>query len=235
MADVFRVLQNIFPAYLFPTIAALMIAGDGPFSTPGTRFFHILVCLGCPFIPLFLFLHVKSGVDEDGEEIPNISAYWLPEDKFRAPNCEENQFVNVWPFGFRVKSLDFSEVPDIRKRLTECIANISFLDYSSCYVAAYFIFVGILTSIYRAVGPCQEQDWPAIPLLLSWTLPILFFRIRKGKVVVKNPKKALKEVEGYIRVVDVDEHIGRDGGFRLPVNWTGCDCWGMDFQLNNIL
>ncbi|CAG8563179.1 6068_t:CDS:1 [Paraglomus brasilianum] len=213
MADIISILQNPIPLYLLGVIPALFVAGDAPFSTLTSKFLQILVCLGCPFTTLFYFVHVKSGVDDDGVEvIPDNAAYWPPKDKFqfRVPNRPENNIVNMWPFGSNVKSLDFADVPIIKTRLKECVTHISFLDYFTCILAGYFILVGIIIGIYRAVGPCQEQDWPAIPLLLSWTLPILILRVRKGKAVVREPSEALKLIPGHITLNDIDERIARD-------------------------
>ncbi|CAG8563163.1 6067_t:CDS:1 [Paraglomus brasilianum] len=188
------VLQNPIPLYLLGAIPALFVAGHAPFSTLTSKFLHILVCLGCPFTPLFYFLHVEAGVSQDG--VDNC-AYWLPAAKFEYRDGE-NGVVRRWPFGFKTKSLDFTRIPDIKARLAECLAKISFLDIFACFVSSYFIFVGIIIGIYRALGPCQEQDWPAIPLLLSWTLPILAVRVFKGKAVVKDPEEALEPIRGYI-------------------------------------
>ncbi|CAG8556817.1 11379_t:CDS:1 [Paraglomus brasilianum] len=212
MTDITTILQNPVSLYFLGVIPALFVVGDAPFSTLTSKILHILVCLGCPFTPLFYFLHIKTGVGEGGEVIPDSCAYWLPKDKFqfRVPNRPENNIVNIWPFGYKIKGLDFTNVPNIKTRLMECVTNVSFLDRFACFVSGYFIFVGIIIGIYRVVGPCQQQDWPAIPLLLTWTLPILVLRVLKGKVVVRDPREALKLVEGNIYLERLAEDKTRD-------------------------
>ncbi|CAG8730971.1 1340_t:CDS:1, partial [Cetraspora pellucida] len=41
--------------------------------------------------------------------------------------------------------------------------------------------------ISKAAGPCMDdkslEDWLYLPLLFIWTLPIIYIRIRKGRVV----------------------------------------------------
>ncbi|CAG8571744.1 15274_t:CDS:2 [Cetraspora pellucida] len=79
-----------------------------------------------------------------------------------------------------------------KAKLENWVANASLLDRLASLVSAYYILVGIFVGISKAAGPCMEdnslEDWPFIPLLFIWTLPIIYVRIRRGKVVYKLSK-----------------------------------------------
>ncbi|CAG8756201.1 29492_t:CDS:2, partial [Racocetra persica] len=69
------------------------------------------------------------------------------------------------------------------------VANASLLDRLASLASAYYILVGIFAGISKAAGPCMEdnslEDWPFIPLLFIWALPIIYVRISNGVVVYK--------------------------------------------------
>ncbi|CAG8482343.1 38189_t:CDS:2 [Gigaspora margarita] len=79
---------------------------------------------------------------------------------------------------------------EIQKRImNDWVTEASLLDRLSSLVSAYYILVGIFAGIFKAAGPCMSdsslQNWPYIPLLLIWTLPAIYVRIKNGKVVNK--------------------------------------------------
>ncbi|CAG8601402.1 6777_t:CDS:2 [Ambispora leptoticha] len=73
----------------------------------------------------------------------------------------------------------------------ECTANASVLERLSSLASLYYISIGIIAGISRALGPSFCEDWPYIPMALSWTLPAIFRRIVHGKLLVRDPRKKL--------------------------------------------
>ncbi|CAG8815170.1 13025_t:CDS:1, partial [Dentiscutata erythropus] len=72
--------------------------------------------------------------------------------------------------------------------LKDCVAEASLLDRFASFVSAYYIFVGIFIGIAGATQCIEDkQDWPYIPLLFIWNLPVIYFRIKYGLVVIKEP------------------------------------------------
>ncbi|CAG8570386.1 1135_t:CDS:1 [Paraglomus occultum] len=186
-AFVTHMLQNPVPTYLLGTLPAILTIGAAPFSSLKLKVSHIFICLASPFVGLFYFVNINFGEDGDDQDVVDACVYWL--------NC--NRFEGgIWPFGYRVQAIDArpnnQNVP-LPKALRSCIANASVLDRFASLASAYYIVVGIALGIYRAAGPCDIQEWPYIPLLLTWTLPAILIRIFKGKIVAKNPEEELNE------------------------------------------
>ncbi|RIB24389.1 hypothetical protein C2G38_2070119 [Gigaspora rosea] len=98
------------------------------------------------------------------------------------------------PFGHHSMKLKLNKSQ--KRILKDWIAEASLLDRLLLGVSAYYILVGIVAGISKAAGPCTDdkslQDWPYIPMLFIWTLPVIYVRIRKGKVVSKVLPKRLK-------------------------------------------
>ncbi|CAG8622495.1 2157_t:CDS:1, partial [Paraglomus occultum] len=224
-------LQNPVPLYCLGVIPAVFIIADSPFSTLTSKVWYTLACLSSPFTPLFYYVSVGSRTDTS---ILDKCCYWLPADKFEyvRPKANkksghnggksegqpgsngdiENQLdenerqsdpENIWPFAHENKRPNLD--PDTKTRLTECVANISFCERYLIVVSIYFIVVGMIVGIYRDVGKCQEQDWPAIPLLLCWALPALLIRLLRGKAVVRDPEIALQKLP-RISLIDVNNN-----------------------------
>ena len=67
----------------------------------------------------------------------------------------------------------------------------SILDRLSSAVSAYYILLGVMSGIFGAkIGPCMHDssyvEWPYIPyipILLIWTLPAVYVRVKTGLVV----------------------------------------------------
>ncbi|CAG8451765.1 5416_t:CDS:2 [Dentiscutata heterogama] len=68
-------------------------------------------------------------------------------------------------------------------------------------ISLYYIIIGALAGISRTTGSHVCEDWPYIPLLLSWTIPALWRRISSGNLVVKDPKVEFDN----IRITMVDD------------------------------
>ncbi|CAG8769610.1 15075_t:CDS:1, partial [Gigaspora rosea] len=104
---------------------------------------------------------------------------------------ENKNTLNIRPVGHHAIKIKPNETQD--GIIKDWIA---LLDRLSSLVSAYYILVGIFAGIFKAAGPCMSdsslQDWPYIPLLLIWTLPAIYVRIRNGKVVNKVLPKRLE-------------------------------------------
>ncbi|CAB4380530.1 unnamed protein product [Rhizophagus irregularis] len=86
---------------------------------------------------------------------------------------------------------------DVIKLLEECIAEASVLDRLSSLASAYYIFLGIITGLIKAMRigqPCPKEDWPYLPLALAWTLPAIYKRVYGGRMVVNDPRDRLKDM-----------------------------------------
>ncbi|CAG8614562.1 3046_t:CDS:1 [Paraglomus occultum] len=181
------ILQNPIPQYLLGVLPAILILGDSPFLTSLSKTLHVFICLGCPFAGLFYFLNINTNLNQNDVNIDSC-AYWLPADRF---------YGGRWPFGFHARRINCNS--DIRNILERCISVISTLDRCACLISLYFITIGIIVGIIRAIGPCYvQQDWPSIPLLLVWTFPALLVRLVQGKTVARNPIDELQNVEETI-------------------------------------
>src|ERR1044072_537051 len=120
--------------------------------------------------------------------------YWLNSDNFTMNvnvkgegDIESNnndQSIPFRPFGNFAMRKELTE--DQKRQLDECVAEASILERLSSLASAYYIFVGIFSGLFRAMGPCTVEDWPYIPLLFAWTLPVIYIRVTGGKVVFIN-------------------------------------------------
>ncbi|CAG8748958.1 25972_t:CDS:2, partial [Racocetra persica] len=118
-----------------------------------------------------------------------ICTYWLQLD------CFTQQDPPIRPFGHYARDIEPDENQD--ETLKFCVAEASVLDRLSLVVSVYYILIGTLAGIAKVVGPCMPdssyQDWPYIPLMLIWTLPIICIRIVNGNVVDRMASNPLNE------------------------------------------
>ncbi|CAG8516466.1 22351_t:CDS:2 [Racocetra persica] len=101
---------------------------------------------------------------------------------------------NIRPVGHHAKRLDPTyEQSEI---LNNWVAEASLLDRLA---SAYYILVCIFVGISKAAGPCMKdnslEDLPFILLLFIWTLPIIYVKIRNGKVVYKLSKRSFRDAK----------------------------------------
>src|SRR6185369_6130187 len=109
MADILSFLQTPVPLYLLSVLPAIFIAGEAPFRSLPSKIWHTLVCLGCPFTPLFYYIHIPSG--QENENFLDKCCYWLPAEKFEYRD-DEGRIIHMWPFAHERKSLDIN--PNIK-------------------------------------------------------------------------------------------------------------------------
>ncbi|CAG8500334.1 7087_t:CDS:1 [Ambispora gerdemannii] len=213
LAKVILKLQDPVPQYVLGCLPAIATIGAAPKKSFISKLFWVFRCLGCPFIGLFYTCNVK--IDE-------TTLYWLNKSCFKKvyEGNVEGQIVAEEeiphrPFGHHAMMVIHKNSTHsnpivlerlnecaasndtVLKRLDECVADASVLERLSSSFSAYYIFVGILAGITRVIGPRTCEDWPYIPLTLSWTLPAIYRRTVRGKLVVKDPER-LKNTVIYV-------------------------------------
>src|SRR5581483_1825648 len=152
------------------------------------KLFWILRCFGCPFVGLFYFCNIKN--DE------TMVAYWLTSDSF----VKNGKVIPRRPFGHH--AMELLPTSDQAIRIRHCIAEASILDRFSSLASAYYVFAGIVIGITRVIISCVHGDWPFISLALAWTVPAIYARIFRGKVVIKDPKNLLQDDRIEVRELD---------------------------------
>ncbi|CAG8648612.1 11317_t:CDS:1, partial [Racocetra persica] len=169
-----RNLQNPIPQYVLGTLPAIAILGTTPHSGLCAKLIWFARCLGCPFTGMFYFCNIGNIPSE-------MCAYWLSAEYFDF----EGNLIDYLPVGHHAMQLN--PTANQIAIINNWVAEASLLDRLSSLVSLYYIFVGIFAGISKAAGPCIEdkslQDWPYLPLLFIWTLPVIYVRIRNGRVV----------------------------------------------------
>ncbi|RIA96700.1 hypothetical protein C1645_815009 [Glomus cerebriforme] len=185
-------LQEPVPQYVLGCIPAIATMGAAPSSGLLNKLLWIFRCLGCPFTGLFYYCNINNNPIA-------MSAYWLDSDQFvKKENGNENveSKIKYRPVGHYAMDIasEKEQEENVVKLLRECIAESSVLDRLSSLASAYYIFVGILIGITKAInaGQCTGSDWPYLPLLLAWTLPAIYKRVFGGKMVVNDPSVILR-------------------------------------------
>src|SRR5204862_196099 len=84
-------------------------------------------------------------------------------------------------------------------------------------VSIYYIGVGVIAAISRAAGPHSCEDWPFIPLLLSWTFPAVFKRVISGTIVGKDPNNEFAPQNQPIVQVIVEPRNGTHKLFTVTL------------------
>ncbi|CAG8753568.1 17838_t:CDS:1, partial [Racocetra fulgida] len=163
------------------------IAGASPMNTFIEKLIWMLRCLGCPFMGVFYSVNI-GGKEE------SRCLYWLPVEYFITDEDKEPKYRPVGLYYMKPR-----ENQDIKVHVNRCTAKASVLERLSSVISMYYISVGILAGISRTTGSHTCEDWPYIPLLLTWTIPALIRRIASGNLVVKDPKVEFKGLT--IRIV----------------------------------
>ncbi|CAG8679154.1 5964_t:CDS:2, partial [Funneliformis mosseae] len=175
-----RKLQDPVPQYVIGCLPVIATIGAAPWESFVDKFIWLLRCLGCPFTGLFYVCCIKN--DET-----SLCIYWLPSECFITRGGKK---INYRPFG--VYAMDVMDVDqkDCRRWRHSTIS--------------YFL-VGVISGIVRVIGPsiCDE-DWPSIPIALSWTLPAIFRRTFLKYIVVKDPN--IKLGDQKVNVTNLDKH-----------------------------
>ncbi|CAG8459405.1 31248_t:CDS:2 [Racocetra persica] len=170
------------PQYVLGCFPAIAIVGAAPVEKFSEKFVWMIRCLGCPFIGIFYALIVGGSKE-------SRCLFWLPADYFTKK--KNNKKLKLRPFGIHTKILEDKKV--IEEYVNMCTAKASVLERLSPLISMYYIVIGILSGISRATGSTACEDWPYIPLLLSWTLPALWRRVYSGNLVVRDPKVEFSE------------------------------------------
>ncbi|CAG8737465.1 29325_t:CDS:1 [Gigaspora margarita] len=180
---VHRLLEPI-PQYVLGCIPAIAIVGASPTDKFSRKLIWVLRSLGCPFIGILYSVNV--GGNEQSRCL-----FWLPVDNF--VKGETNIKLRYRPIG--LYTMKPSDNQDIDEYVDRCTAKISVLERLSPVISLYYIIIGGLAGISRTTGSNVCDDWPYIPILLSWTIPALCRRIISGNLVVRDPKKEFRNIK----------------------------------------
>ncbi|GES81143.1 hypothetical protein GLOIN_2v1766067 [Rhizophagus clarus] len=169
--------------------------GTSPKERFTEKFTWVLRCLGCPFTGLLYSCNV-------GRNEVKLCTYWLPAEFFKSKGGENQQPQQLKhrPVGIYTMSVDVkqNDYDNIVKYSKQCIARASVLDRVSSLVSTYFILIGVIAAISRTAGLNDCEDWPFIPLLLSWTILAVLNRVFSGALVVKDPSNVFKSLDAQI-------------------------------------
>ncbi|CAG8737548.1 8085_t:CDS:2, partial [Acaulospora morrowiae] len=197
----------------------LGIMGESPADKLSEKLTWLLRCLGCPFTALFYSINI-------GSEEEYRCLYWLSSRKFFLVESEAtNKGGERQENGKEAQDSEEKAVPqDIKEGVTDekteqvsgkeveqpenkkeaepqeqSTARISVLEKGSAWISGYFILVGVLASISKAVGSVNCLDWPYIPSLFSWTFLAVYRRISSKYMVVREPNEIFGDlsVEQY--------------------------------------
>nr|CAG8606825.1 6566_t:CDS:1 [Entrophospora candida] len=202
------------PQYVLGSLSAIAILGATPVGGFREKIRWIFLCLGAPIEGLYYYCNVKN-------DAIIMSTYWLEYEHFYETNRQVKNGVTILNyrlFGWHTKQMELT--PKQEESMKGCVAGASILDRLSYMVSIYYIIVGILAGIIRAVGPCIKEEWPYIPLALAWTLPAIFKRVIGGSVVVHDPNE---RIDGQIIVTnstkDRRHNIIETGLFAMIAPW----------------
>ncbi|RIA85798.1 hypothetical protein C1645_781140 [Glomus cerebriforme] len=213
-----RSLQDPAPQYVLGCLPAIATIGAAPDNGLINKLLWIFRCLGCPFTGLFYSCNINS-------DPISMSTYWLASDQF-IKNGNKIPFRPVGHYSMEIAAKEQDEI--VIKLLNECIAESSVLDRLSSLASAYYIFVGVLAGITKAIriGPCTEEDWPYLPLALAWTLPAIYKRVFGGKMVVNDPRNTLRDMLIIVRELPHNKKSAQDAQvlitfvlFSLMIPW----------------
>src|SRR6185369_13097897 len=98
-----------------------------------------------------------------------------------------------------------------------CTTRASILERGSAFISLYFLLVGIIASI-SAITNIICEGWPYIPLILSWSIPALVWKIFKGTIVVKNPNVEFKRKKIYVDSGNNDDNNDEVKEVRIDNN-----------------
>ncbi|CAG8525349.1 2648_t:CDS:2 [Acaulospora colombiana] len=178
-------LQEPAPPYVVACLAAIATIGTTPYEGLMERLVWVLRCLGCPFVGIFYFFNIgwKNSQGKHKTKIA-MSAYWLKCDNFYEKKNGTIVPLRYRPFGYH--AMDLCPRNNQKLLLEECVSEATILDRFASVLSVYHIVMGIIAGIYLLFG-CLANDWPHIPIALSWVLPAVYERIIGGRVVFKDP------------------------------------------------
>ncbi|CAG8503142.1 29542_t:CDS:2 [Gigaspora margarita] len=173
---VFHALQNPVPQYLLGLLPVLLTLGSTPYESLLEKFLWFLRCL------------------ESSKNTSNIETKIVINNKDEVDNkvISEQEFPR--PFGYHVMKIKPNKSQ--KRILEDWIAKASLLDRLLLCLSAYYIIISVISGITKAIRPCTQdnalEDWPYIPILFIWTLPVIYVRMFEGKVVSKVLPERLK-------------------------------------------
>ncbi|CAG8787190.1 13575_t:CDS:1, partial [Racocetra fulgida] len=132
---------------------------------------------------------VFYAVNIRDKELP-LCLFWLPVENFITDEDKEPKYRPVGLYYMEPK-----EDQDIDEHLDRCTVNVSVIEKFSAGISMYYVSAGVIAGISRTTGSHTCEDWPFIPLLLTWTIPALIRRIISGSLVVKDPRRVFNDTK----------------------------------------
>ncbi|CAG8792580.1 10069_t:CDS:2, partial [Dentiscutata erythropus] len=217
LLTIFRILQNPIPQYVLGSLPAILTIGTTPHKTLLAKFLWFVRCLDG-----------SKGDDEYNGE----NDYKINEENSKISTNKETKIVikdndevdiknkkQDFPRPFGHHAMKIKPNKSQKHILKDWVSEASLLDRLLMGVSAYYIVVGIVAGISKAAGPCTDdkslQDWPYIPILFIWTLPVIYVRIRNGKVVSKVLPKRLKSRIIIVRYNTANVKTNRNWAFII--------------------
>lgn len=217
------------PQYVIGRLPVIFTIGTTPIDGFYIKIYRILVCIGCPIVGLYYFCNISKN------PIAEV-VYWLSFDKYEninnilnnentqlidMENHSENEEITnneilmeepIYIF-YNFKVIQVLIKNNIYRNLKKNIIEASILERLSLLFPIYYIIIGIISGLVRAFGPCSTTDWPYTPLLLIWTIPVIWNRGYKGKIVAIDPNSNISD--NSIKIEDVNEHTGNNINIHL--------------------
>ncbi|CAG8753695.1 12708_t:CDS:1, partial [Funneliformis caledonium] len=84
---------------------------------------------------------------------------------------------------------------------------------------------GIFAGLTRVAGLSACEDWPYIPMVLSWTIPAIYRRTVRSNIVVSDPRNILGEQKLIVKKLDhINKfnqfaHVAFNALFSIGVPW----------------
>ncbi|CAG8605224.1 10229_t:CDS:2 [Funneliformis caledonium] len=154
--------------------------------------------LGC--LPAIATIGVAPWDDFMKNDETSLCAYWLPPKSFIRNDENSTTSITYRPFGVYAMNIEQSE------HIKACVAKASVLERLSSLASLYYIIIGIISGISRVAGPtiCDE-DWPSIPLALSWTLPAIYRRTIRNNLVAFDPNNILGNNQITVNLINYNK------------------------------
>ncbi|CAG8683500.1 2951_t:CDS:2 [Funneliformis mosseae] len=155
--------------------------------------------------------HVLKFIGKSQEPVPQYVLGCLPaiatiglRHGRNLSTSEYREGIPYRPVGVHAMKIDQVELMNL------CVAKASVMERMSSLVSLYYILVGIFAGLTRMAGPSACEDWPYIPMALSWTIPAIYRRKVRSNIIVSDPRNILGEQKIIVKKLD---HINKSNQF----------------------
>ncbi|CAG8438203.1 5664_t:CDS:2 [Scutellospora calospora] len=126
----------------------------------------------------------------------SLCTYWLNSEYF----AKELKSIPFRPCG--LYAMKFKPTEAQLKCFIDCCSEAPLIERLSSLASAYYIFVGIAIGIFKIMARQKCDDWPYIPISLSWTIPVIYKRAVYGRLVFKDVSIELGKLNNKIIKVE---------------------------------